>query len=148
FNGGNFATVNFNVFAGTTYYIAVDGFPRFAGDAISGNVVLNLNFCPAPQILGFTTTQTVQADGIHVLFCADVIGNIDNYNWSIVSTVDVLSNFTANACFEVVVAATNEEDIQVELNATGPCGGTTGGSPPVTSCGICLSRGSPSLLTG
>lgn len=98
-----------------------------------------------PEIFGFTITQTTEPDGIHVLFCANVSGADFPFEWSLDNgeTVFLFSN-----CFEAVFSPTNDETHSVSLIVRNACGFKGSASPPVVPCGMCLSRGTPSLLTG
>ncbi len=99
--------------------------------------------------IGFSSTQTTESNGIHVLICADVLGtNLGAYNWTLVSPSNVISTLDEGDCFDVVVNATNEDPIIVNMMVSNPCGSTGGNSPSVPTCGFCLSPDLPSLLTG
>jgi hypothetical protein len=102
-----------------------------------------------PQILGFSTSQNVQPDGVQIVYCANVSSGSDViYNWSI-GDGNPISYFQSGNCFYVTYSATDTNLNSVFLNALNSCGGTGDTpSPPTTTCGICLSRGLPSLLSG
>jgi hypothetical protein len=100
-----------------------------------------------PKILGFTTSQMTKPDGIHIIFCATVAGaDLGSFNWSVNNGNPIGSSAFGN-CFEVVMDPLNEDDVSVNMTVNNPCGSDGGNSPPVTTCGICLSRGTPGLLT-
>jgi len=101
----------------------------------------------APQILGFFISQNVVPDGVQVVYCANVVGNGLTYNWS-VEVGEPLSSFQSGNCFFVTYSATDTNANTVNLNVINACGGVSVGSPPTTTCGICLSRGVPNLLSG
>ena len=137
----------FNVTAGTQYYIMVGGDDGEQG-AFSFNFGEFVCFPPEPNPPVFTTSQTNESDGIHVIFCADVQGtDLAPYVWSVISPSHFISTFDNGNCFEVVVPATNEQDVIVNLTVSNPCGTSGGNSSGVSPCGMCLSRGTPFLQT-
>lgn len=110
------------------------------------------NFCfqiitvlSEPEILGITVTQTTQPDGIHVLFCASVVGGVFPYEWSLDGGGTMFLN---NSCFEAVFPPTDEASHSVNLIVRNSCGFNGSSSPPVVPCGFCVSRETPSVLTG
>jgi len=140
------STVVFQAIAGTTYYIAVDGY----NDGTSpqeGNISMSLSECIKPKVLlpfPSSMTQSTEADGIHVTICASVQGSVTSYEW----TLD--SNPTTNTpgpCVEFVFDPTDDGSHTINFIARNSCGfdGQNGG---VTTCGICLSLGTPTVLTG
>lgn len=73
--GGHGSVVNFNVVAGTTYYIYVDGFAGSSGGS-AGNFVLNVTApvsAPAPEVIppsGGTFTGTTSGASLYSGACA------------------------------------------------------------------------------
>jgi hypothetical protein len=146
--GYGFGYASFPVFAGTPYYIDANA-NSYGYGPLEGDFALSLSECITPKIIDINFAgQTTETNGVHVLFCADVTGTVTSYDWSLTNTVQALSATPEGSCYEVVVSPTNTADIQVTLNVVSPCGSPSDGSSTVATCGICLSRGTPDLLTG
>jgi len=123
-------------------YQAVDSCGRLA------SCVQRIDVSIPPKILGFSTSQSVQPDGVQVAYCASVQGVDLNFDWNVIDGDPVSPPFQSGNCFYVTYSPTDTNLNTVNLILTNPCGGTGDNSPPATTCGICLSRGFPSLVAG
>src|SRR5262249_44755019 len=94
----------------------------------------------------FIQSQTIQADGVHVIVCANVSLGDGPFTskWSSNGTMVVTTN---GLCAEIVFNPL-AEGVPIAVNVLNACGGGNGSGSISTTCGICLSRGTPSLLSG
>jgi len=108
--------------------------------------------CRPPHINSVSyVDQSVQTDGIHLHFYANVSPNVSSYNWQVTSGTYISTSNDQNGNFDVVVSPTNTSVIQVQLvSVSGPCGldsnSQSGTGAP--NCSFCLSHGTPSALAG
>lgn len=144
-------TVNFFATAGTQYYIDVDGYNGGNGPA-EGNITLSLNQCVPPTISVFYAGQTTGTDGVHVHFGATINSSgvgLSCDHWQVLSPVNYITTIDEGCTnFEVVVSPTNQLPVIVTNFVSDSCGQGGGSGSGGSTCSICLSRGTPSLLTG
>ena len=127
------STVTFNATAGTTYYIAVDGFNNSDGlGADSGGIALNLAFTPANSV----QSQTVVA-GHSVTF--SVTGAADSYQWQVSTDNGVTwTNLTDNTSYSgtttanLTIATSNGSMAGFRYRAIVTSGGVSSSSSPGT----------------
>lgn len=144
-SGGNSTSLlRFDAQAGERYEIAVDGWAGY-----SGQISLRISECPPPVIqLPYSVTQRTTTNGVEIEFCAQVSGSgLGPFEWFVDQGNPVSAPYKSGNCFYVVVDPADETEVIVRMTVTNLCGFDGQPSGPVTTCSICLSRGSPSLLS-